>query len=235
MAYSTPLTTTFPDAPSEIDGEPVLFAAVLSERWKRMRMCSCTAAFCCAPPLLGLLTAPLYMALGSKARQEEKESWHLLLTPTALHFRQKIYGCGCCCQSTKIKAVPLDKIQDILLVSDCCGDCCGFSEGEGKPYLMHVQTAGFSGSPEGAGTAELTVACVIDPETFRKRVLAAKRHLMGIGTSASASGAAKEAALSAPVVGGDMGRVEAVLSRMEVIMQEAVEMMRSKKATGSHL
>ena len=229
MAHSVPLSSD-PDIPREIDGEPVLFSAVLSDRWKRLRMCSCTAAACCALPLLGVLTAPLYVAFGAKSREEEKESWQLFLTPTALHFRQKIYGCGCCCQRTTIKAIPLDKIQDILLVSDCCGDCCGFSEGEGKPYLMLVQTAGFSGGPEGANIAELTVSCVIDPEAFRRRVLSAKRHLMGIGGS---SGAAKSSSTSvaAPTGSADMDRVEAVLSRMEGIMTEAVELLRSKKKT----
>lgn len=51
----------------------------------------------------------------------EAASFSLYLTPTALHYKMKQYACGCCCQNTTTKSIPLDKIQDIELISDCCG------------------------------------------------------------------------------------------------------------------
>ena len=47
-------------------------------------------------------------------------------------------------------------------------DVCGFSEGPGLPYQMHIQTAGLSAGPP--GQAELTVYCVHDVSDFRSQV-----------------------------------------------------------------
>ena len=49
-------------------------------------------------------------------------------------------------------------------------DCCGFSEGPGQPYQMHVQTAGQSGGEKGGNAAELVVFCVHDLANFRSQV-----------------------------------------------------------------
>ena len=96
------------------------------------------------------------------------------------------YACGCCCQTTITKSVPLDKIQDVNIISDCCGDCCGCSEGPNQPYKMYVQTAGQSNP-----VAELSTFCIENVADFRAKVLAAKRALGG-SSSSSAAGAGKD-------------------------------------------
>jgi len=97
--------------PEIIDGEPVIFRAHLSDAWLRMRCVSCCCAFTwgglsLAFPFAGLI----YLACGP-SRREEFRSFDLHVTPTAIHFSQKMYDCGCCCQSTVRKSIPLDKIQ----------------------------------------------------------------------------------------------------------------------------
>ena len=103
-----------------MDAEPVILRATLTDRWTWYRFCSCSAAFAHLWPLL----TPIYFCCGYASRREEAASFGLVLTATAIHFSQKLYSCGCCCQSTTHKTIPLDKIQDVMIVSDCCGDCC---------------------------------------------------------------------------------------------------------------
>lgn len=116
--------------------------------------------------------------------------------------------------------------QDILLVSDCCGDTCGYVTKPGTPYQMHVQTSGGSGSSEASGGAELVVFCLEDMEGFRAKVLAAKRSLI---SPAGASGASKVESASAM---GDE-RVVAVLERMERALNDNLTIMRSTKASSA--
>lgn len=172
-----------------------------------------------------LLFIPIYSLFCGKARAEEAESWQLVLTPTTLHFKSKIYACGCCCQSTASKSIPLDKIQDLKLVSDCCGDCCGFSEGQGVPWQLHVQTAGSGGGDASAQQAELVAVCVKDVEAFRAKVLAAKRALLRGG---GAPAAKEDVGASAGASAAGVGSPEAVdtLKRMEALMEEALGLMR---------
>ena len=119
------------------------------------------------------------------ARRNERESFKLLLTATAIIYTQKTYDAGCCCQSTIVKTIPLEKIQDLNLVADCCGDCCGFAPSPGAPYKLLVQTAGGS-APD--GEPELVIMCVDDIKGLRKQVFAAKRAL---AATAAVGGAAK--------------------------------------------
>jgi hypothetical protein len=178
------------EVPQFIDGEPVLLRVRLAPEWKKYRCITCGLA--CIAGGYGLPLCLAYWLCAADCRQEEANSFTLALTPTALHYRMKVYDCGVCCQKTTIKTVPLDKIQDVMLISDCCGDCCGFVPRAGTPYRILVQTAGLSGGPE--GVAELSLQCIEDPEGFRARVMAAKRAL----TSATniphggAAGAGKE-------------------------------------------
>lgn len=151
-----------------VDGEAVVLRARLSDRWTWFRFCTCSGAFAQLYPIL----APIYYVCGARSRQEEAASFDLALTSTAIHFSQKLYACGCCCQTKKTMTIPLDKIQDVAIVADCCGDCCGFARTAGAPYQLHVQTAG-RGTPE----AELSVFCVENIEEFRSAVLQAKRAL----------------------------------------------------------
>lgn len=218
------------ETPTEIDGEPVLLAAELSSKWRAYRNCTCSLASM-APMMFGvpacLVFAPIYSLCCGKARAEEAESWQLVLTPTTLHFKRKLYACGCCCQSTESKSIPLDKIQDLALVSDCCGDCCGFSDGEGVPWQMRVQTAGSSGGDGNAQSAELVAFCVKDVEAFRRKVLEAKRAMLRGGSSGGA--APKEAAGAAAesaAAGVSSPEAAATLKRMEALMEEALGLMR---------
>lgn len=208
----------------------MLLAAELSSKWRAYRNCTCSLASM-APMMFGvpacLVFAPIYSLCCGKARAEEAESWQLVLTPTTLHFKRKLYACGCCCQSTESKSIPLDKIQDLALVSDCCGDCCGFSDGEGVPWQMRVQTAGSSGGDGNAQSAELVAFCVKDVEAFRRKVLEAKRAMLRGGSSGGA--APKEAAGAAAesaAAGVSSPEAAATLKRMEALMEEALGLMR---------
>lgn len=87
------------------------------------------------------------MICGNGARAKEFASFDLAVTPTAIHHTQKLYSCGCCCQVTQKKTIPLDKVQDVALVADCCGDTCGYTAEKGKPYQGRIETAG-SGNPK---------------------------------------------------------------------------------------
>jgi len=222
------------DVPEEVDGETVILAAELSERWTSYRCCTCTLGILATGPV-GLVAfpffAPLYACFGPAARKEEYESFQLLLTQSSLHFQQKTYACGCCCQSTTHKSVPLDRIQDIRVVSDCCGDCCGWSDGPGIPWRLEVQTAGSSGGEGGSSGPELTAFCVKDTVAFRRAVLDARRRLRGGGDGGPAP---KEAPASSPhgraasAAVGDSDHAAATLDRMEALMREALELMRAK-------
>jgi hypothetical protein len=96
-----------------IDGEPVLFHARLTNKWYRYRAIDCCCKLTWIPfsisgiPLLGLP----YLCCAASCREKEYASFSLALTQTALHYTLKQYGCGCCCQSTVKKSIPLDKIQ----------------------------------------------------------------------------------------------------------------------------
>ena len=159
-------------------GEAVIASAHLSEKWLKYRMCTCMWA----AAHISLLWAPIYSLFGGSCRREERNSFKLVLTPTALHFQQMSYGCGLCCETTVTKTIPLDKIQDVNLVADCCGDCCGCSDGPRVAYKMAVQTAGLSGVAD----AELSIACIEDMNNFRAAIFAAKRALGGHGNGIAA-------------------------------------------------
>lgn len=188
------------------DGEPILFKVQLSPRWLGYR-CVMGSAVCLNPYLF--LGALGYWAFGGSCRQQEFESFQLILTPTTLHHRAKLYGCAVCCQTTATQALPLDKVQDVVLTADCCGDLCGFSERAGSPYHLSVSTAG--------GGVTLNVACIEDPEGFRSKVLAAKRAALLRGVS---SGAGKDTALE--TVGGDSAAVILVLERIERALTDGI-------------
>lgn len=209
--------------------EEVLLRAALSDRWGKFRACSCflgtAASFIFCP--CGLA----YLVCGGSCRAEEQSSFELLLTPTALNFGQKTYASGFCCQTTVKKSIPLDKIQDIALVSDCCADGCGYAAAPGEPYILQVQTAGFSGP----GGAELTVFCLAQPQAFRAAVLAAKRALadgrpLAAAASSALTGAPKFAAGAVPDAG--VAAIVTVLERLEAAVNEGLRELRASRAPG---
>lgn len=226
-----------------LDGELVLLRASLDrEHWMCWRCCQCVGM----DPFMWFtgvpLGAALYGLLGRSCREAEADSFELVLTASALHYKQKTYSLGFCCQTTVTRVVPLDKIQDVVLVSDCCGDRCGFVPVAGRPYRLEVQTAGV-----GVQLPEVAVACINDIESFRTEVMAAKRRALGLaqGTPGSASGAAKYAAAAASssqamaaeihaatsgfTTGADTAAVLAVLERIERAVTEGVGHLRSQQ------
>ena len=147
-----------------------------------------------------------------------------------------MYQCACCCQATSTKTIPLDKIQDVMIVSDCCGDCCGYVATKGTPYQLHIQTAG-RGTPE----AELSVFCVENISEFRAAVLLAKRTM---AAAAPAAAGGEKVALNpahgiAVAAGGgaaaaaaaDQAMVVRVLERIEAALQEGLGEMRARRSS----
>jgi hypothetical protein len=153
------------------EGETVLFQAHLnSNRWMCYRCTNCSVS--CFSTLIGTVLIPIYAICGIPCRQAEANSFELTLTNRNIHFTQKIYSWGMCCQTTQNKIIPLEKIQDIALVSDCCGDTCGFVDRPGDVYQLHFQTAGFGPMPE------LSVFCIQNPKEFKRMVLEAKTRVV---------------------------------------------------------
>jgi len=153
-----------------LQNETVLLRAnLLKENWMCFRCCTCSWSIA----HVSFLWAPIYGLLGSRCRKAEADSFELILTDQNIHWRQKQYSCGLCCQSTKTKVIPLDKIQDIELVSDWCGDKCCYVDKAGDIYQVHFQTAG-----QGTEKAELSVFCIENPREFKKHVLDAKARVI---------------------------------------------------------
>jgi hypothetical protein len=152
--------------------ERIVFRATLSQRhWTRMRCVRCSTS--CALSILGLPFVLPYWLCGRSCREEEANSFELVVTNLNIHFTQKVYDTGMCCQNTGNKIIPLDKIQDIALVSDCCGDTCGFVDNPGDPYQLHIQTAGF-----GMALPELSVFCIEQPRELKRIILDAKQRVV---------------------------------------------------------
>ena len=208
--------------------EEVILRGALSDKWGKYRACSCFLAV--APTFILCPCGLAYLLCGGSCREEEKRSFELVLTPTALNYVQKTYSSGFCCQTTVKKSIPLDKVQDIALVSDCSGDFCGFVAAPGEPYVLLVQTAGFGA----AGGAELVVFCLAQPQAFRAAVLAAKRALSDgrppVATSTALTGAPKFAAAAAGVSDAGVAAIVTVLERLEAAVNEGLRELRESRA-----
>lgn len=166
-------------------GETVLFTAKLKyNRWERFRCVNCS--FLCLRAYLGIPFIPFYALFGGSCRRNEAESFELVVTNYNIHFSQKLYMFGVCCQNTQSKIIPLDKIQDIVLVSNCCGDNCGYVDNPGEVYQLHFQTAG-----QGTPIPELSVFCIENPREFKRMVLDAKQRVIS-QTQIVSSGVGKE-------------------------------------------
>jgi hypothetical protein len=146
----------------------ILRANLVKQNWMCFRCCTCSWSVA----HISFIWGPIYGLFGGMCRREEADSFELILTDQNIHWKQKLYICGLCCQSTTTKVIPLDKIQDIELVSDCCGDTCGYVNKAGDIYQVHFQTAG-----QGTEKAELSVFCIENPREFKKSVLDAKARV----------------------------------------------------------
>ncbi len=185
--------------------------------------CPATGPLRAAPPALTPLPrhdpplkTPSLLCCGSH-RREEAATFSLWVTPTAIHFSQMQYACGFCCAETVTKNIPLDKIQDVELRANCCGDCCGCSEGKMRPYELHVQTAGAAGPDN---RAELSVYCLEDVNEFRDAVLKAKRELTAGSSSGGGAAGAGKGGEGLPG-SGDASVIVRVLERIEKAIHDA--------------
>jgi hypothetical protein len=163
--------------------EIVLRASLRKDRWMKYRCVRCSLA-CAATVYLAPLCIPIYALFGVSCREEEADSFELVLTNQNIHFRQKLFGCGICCQQTQNKVIPLHRIQDISLVSDWIGDSCGVVDKAGEAYQIQVQTAAM-----GTPLPELCVYCIDNPREFKQKVLEAKNRMgttESVGQSKSA-------------------------------------------------
>ncbi len=198
-------------------GETVLFTAKLKyNRWERFRCVNCSLL--CVRSYLGIPFLPFYALFGGSCRRSEAESFELVLTNQNIHFSQKIYSMGICCQNTESKIIPLDKIQDIVLVSNCCGDTCGYVDKAGDIYQLHFQTAG-----QGTPIPELSVFCIENPREFKRAVLDAKQK---VTMQVSNVGHGKHDAVENPTVlmnQEQQARLLRVLEQFESQMPKNVE------------
>lgn len=155
-----------------VPGEQIVLRATLRpDKWKCYRCLTCSCR--CAGSIYGALAVPFYWLCGGTCRQKEFDSIELVLTNQNIHFRQMLYDCGCCCQKSEVKIIPLEKIQDVALVGDCCGDCCNIVDSPGDVYQIHVQTAAMGGM-----IPELSAFCLENPREFKQQVLAAKNRIV---------------------------------------------------------
>jgi hypothetical protein len=156
-----------------VPGEVVILRADLrKEKWMRYRCVTCSLR-CLATVYIAPLCIPVYALFGGSCRREEAESFELILTNQNIHFRQLLYSCGLCCQQSGTKIIPLEKIQDVAVVSDWIGDTCGVVDARGEVYQIHFQTAGM-----GIAMPELSVFCIENPREFKKKVLEAKNRVI---------------------------------------------------------
>jgi hypothetical protein len=186
-----------------VPGEEIIVRANLKkDKWMKWRCVTCSLR-CISTMYLAPICVPLYACFGAPYRQEEADSFELVLTNQNLHYRQMIYGCGFCCQQTQTKVIPLNRIQDIALVSDWMGDNCGIVDTKGEAYQVQVQTAAM-----GTFLPELFVVCIENPREFKRKVLEAKNSL---AVAEASAGQAKGAlAGTSPE---DLARILAMLGR----------------------
>lgn len=188
-----------------VEGEEILLRANLrKDRWTRYRCITCSLR-CISTIYLAPICVPLYAFFGGPCRQQEADSFELILTNQNIHFRQMQYSCGFCCQATVSKVIPLNRIQDVALISDWVGDNCGVVDTAGEVYQLQIQTAAM-----GTFLPELCIVCIENPREFKKKVLEAKNRLGGESSSAGQSKALQTLAAAQPE---DVARILAMLQR----------------------
>lgn len=155
-----------------VPGEQIIAQAKLrKDRWMKYRCVTCSLKIC-ATVYFAPIFLPIYAFCGSSCRQEEADSFDLVLTNQNIHCRQKLYTCGMCCQQSGTKVIPLHRIQDISLASDWIGDSCGIVDQSGDVYQLQIQTAAM-----GTMLPELCVVSIENPREFKQQILQAKNNL----------------------------------------------------------
>lgn len=156
-----------------VPGEEVILQAKLRKNaWMKHRRVTCGLKCCSGAVYLGPLTMLGYCLFGGSCRQEEVDSFELVLTNKNIYCKQMLYKYGVCCQTSGTITIPLEKIQDVQVISDWMGDCCGIVEQKGDVYQLHVQTAAMGGF-----APELVVFCLEDIRDFKKKVIEARNVL----------------------------------------------------------
>jgi hypothetical protein len=164
-----------------VPGEEVILQAKLRKNaWMKHRRVTCGIKCCSTCLYIGPLTMLGYCLFGGSCRQEEVDSFELVLTNKNIYCKQKLYKYGVCCQTSGTITIPLEKIQDVQVISDWMGDCCGIVEQKGDVYQLHVQTAAMGGF-----APELVVFCLEDIRDFKKKVIEARNALKSGGQPAS--------------------------------------------------
>ena len=155
-----------------VPGEEVILQAVLrKDRWMKYRCVTCSMR-CLAANYFAPIFVPMYACFGGSCRREEADSFELVLTNKNLYCRQMLYNCGLCCQTSGTIAIPLEKIQDIQLISNWVGDSCGIVDKKGDVYQLYVQTAAMGGM-----APELMVFCIENIREFKMKVIEARNAL----------------------------------------------------------
>lgn len=194
---------SFDYAPGE---EEVLRANLRKDKWMRHRCVTCSLRFLSSVYFAPILV-PLYSCLGRICRKEEADSFELVLTNKNIYCKQKLYSWGMCCQTSGSITIPLEKIQDVQLISDWVGDSCGIVDQKGDVYQLHVQTAAMGGM-----VPELVVFCLENPREFKKKIMEARNALKSGGSNGQSKQGDVPSAL-ANVNQEDLARILSLLGR----------------------
>jgi hypothetical protein len=195
-----------------VPGEEVIVQAKLRKNaWMKHRRVTCGIKCCSSCVYLGPFTMLGYCLFGGSCRQEEVDSFELVLTNKNIYCKQMSYKYGTCCQTSGTITIPLEKIQDVQIISDWVGDCCGIVEQKGDVYQLHVQTAAMGGF-----APELVVFCIDDIREFKKKVIEARNALKVGNQQASQPKHTDQTSVAqalASVPPEELARVLALLSR----------------------
>ncbi len=117
--------------------------------------------------LIGFITLPMWVLCGWWVVSKQLETMSASLTNNSIHLRKGVIN-------QVEKTIPLEKIQDLGMRTGPLLNMFGLAS-------ISIETAG--GSQQGP---DMVLAGIIEPETFRNRVLA-QRELVASGGSTSSA------------------------------------------------
>ena len=124
-----------------------LFTAELhGDSYECFRICMCAAVGAISNGIGAIVALPYWLCCG-KYRKEEIQKTHMYLTRSSIVLDRFVYQCGCCCykqvssppprlccsahttgRPQERKTVPLEKVQDVALSTDCeLRGCCDYT------------------------------------------------------------------------------------------------------------
>jgi hypothetical protein len=125
---------------------------------------------------LGFIFLPFYLCFASSFNNAYLDTMEIFLTKRSLQIRRG--GIWCNCAARIEKTILLDRIQDVTLSQGCLEKCFNVRR-------LTIETAGASGPQAGP---ELSLAGIMDPETFRNTVLAYRHDYVDNGSRADGLG-----------------------------------------------